>query len=96
MRSGAPALRYASACAPEQCRLSLEDDIADWKRTPNDPGTLLRGARLAEGERWLPAGAGLLSADELEFVQASVAVRAREFEAEAANRKRIGGCPARC
>ena len=36
----------------------MEDDVADWKRAPEDPGTLLRGVRLAEGERWLAARRG--------------------------------------
>jgi len=66
----------------------MEDDVADWKRAPDDSGTLLRGSRLAEGERWLATGAGQLSADETAFVQASVAARNRE---RAARRRRSIG-----
>ena len=48
---------------------------------------LLRGSRLAEGERWLAAGGDQLSADEQAFVEASVAARDRQ-EASARRQRR--------
>ena len=68
-------------------RRGIEDEVAYWKRAAGDGDTLLRGKPLADGERWLAAGPGLLSPDEQAFVQASVAARDRELAAR--RRRRI-------
>jgi len=56
----------------------LQVDVADWKRTNEDAGVLLRGARLTEAERWIAARPTELSADETAYVRASMETRDRE------------------
>jgi len=59
----------------------IQVDVADWKRTNEDPGVLLRGARLTEAERWIAARPAELSKDETEYVKASIIARDREHAA---------------
>ena len=49
-----------------------------WEETGQDEGALLRGAPLAEAERWLEARGEDLNAGEQAFIEASLALRARE------------------
>ncbi|MFC7615587.1 WD40 repeat domain-containing protein [Actinokineospora soli] len=64
--------------------------VSDW-RTDRDPGRLLRGAALLTAENWLTRKPEGFTATEREFVEASVAERAREHAARrrAARRMRI-------
>jgi hypothetical protein len=59
-------------------RQRLRHDLEDWQRTGGDEGALLRGASLAEAERWFSGRAEALTLREREFVQESLALRERE------------------
>ncbi len=52
-------------------RQRLRADLAEWLHTKRDEGTLLRGALLAEAERWLAERAEDLSPDEEAFIRSS-------------------------
>jgi WD40 repeat protein len=61
---------------------------AEWKRTGQDAGVLLRGAPLAEAARWLAERPEDLTPAEQEFIQESRALREREEEQKARERSR--------
>jgi WD40 repeat protein len=59
-------------------RQRLRHDLAEWQRTNQDEGALLRGTSLAEAERWLAGRAEHLTPGEREFIEASLDLRERE------------------
>ena len=46
----------------------LRADVAEWKRTNQDAGALLRGMRLREAERWLAERPSDVRDDEREYI----------------------------
>jgi formylglycine-generating enzyme required for sulfatase activity len=63
-------------------RQRLRGALANWERTSQDEGSLLRGGLLAEAERWLTERPDGLNPDERDYIQESIALRMREAEAE--------------
>jgi hypothetical protein len=55
----------------------LRNDLATWNKVSKDSGALLRGAPLAEAERWLSEREKDLGATEADFIRLSVAQRGR-------------------
>ncbi len=60
----------------------LADGARAWDTGGRDPGELYRGARLQAAEEWADGNAGLLSAVEQDFLDASLASRSADLEAE--------------
>ncbi len=60
-----------------QWRQRLRGHVTDWQRANGDEGALLRGTPLADAERWFADRAADLAADETEFVNQSIALKAR-------------------
>lgn len=58
-------------------RRRLSRALHEWRRTGEDPGALLRGAALAEAERWLDERRDDLDDDERRYVTASVTAERR-------------------
>jgi WD40 repeat protein len=69
-------------------RERLRAAIEEWSRTGQDVGAVLRGAALAEAERWLAERASDLAANELDYIATGTALRKREEQAETAQRNR--------
>lgn len=61
-------------------RQRLQAALAEWQRTGHDQGALLRGAPLAEAERWLAEQPDKLNRDEQRYIRESVAVWERQRE----------------
>jgi len=59
-------------------RHRLQAACAEWQRTGHDSGALLRGAPLAEAERWVSERQGDLTDDERGFIGESVRSRNRK------------------
>jgi WD40 repeat protein len=55
----------------------LRNDLATWNKVNKDSGALLRGAPLAEAERWLSEREKDLGTAEADFVRLSIAQRGR-------------------
>jgi WD40 repeat protein len=55
----------------------LRAGVRAWKASGHDEEALLRGASLAEAERWQSDRSGELSADETDFIEASIVLRER-------------------
>jgi hypothetical protein len=55
----------------------VRDSLAQWETVKRNEGVLLRGAPLAEAERWLAERPDDLGAPERQFIQASRALRTR-------------------
>jgi hypothetical protein len=62
--------------------------LVEWELTKHDEGALLRGAPLAEAERWLAERETRLSPAERSFVQKSVALREQETAEREARHQR--------
>lgn len=58
-------------------RERLRSEHADWCRS-RDPDALLRGARLAEAERWQSQRGGQLSAEERDYISRGAELRAKQ------------------
>jgi WD40 repeat protein/DNA-binding SARP family transcriptional activator len=56
----------------------LRSALSQWETTGQDEGVLLRGAPLAEAEKWLDAREVELSTSEREFIQTSIELRERQ------------------
>lgn len=69
-------------------RQRLRHDLADWQRTNQDEGALLRGASMTEAERWHARRAEHLPPAEREFIQASLNLRERERQSRQRQRRR--------
>lgn len=69
-------------------RQRLHTSVEEWKRINHDESVLLRGGLLAEAERWFAARPDDLSAEEQQFIQASVELRQRERAARERTRRR--------
>ncbi|ALG09477.1 helix-turn-helix domain-containing protein [Kibdelosporangium phytohabitans] len=54
------------------------DATASWRALGCDPGSLYRGARLELAREWLTRAPGMVTSHEREFLEASVAVQARD------------------
>lgn len=70
-------------------RQRLRGAFAEWKRTEQDEGSLLRGSTLTEAERWFAERPQDLTQDELDFIHESVALSEREWAARERQRRRI-------
>ncbi|RME60296.1 MAG: hypothetical protein D6790_09525, partial [Caldilineae bacterium] len=68
-------------------RQRLDAMAAQWQETGRDVGALLRGAPLAEAERWLAARPHELSASEHRFIALSVADRNRTLAQQEVRRQ---------
>jgi hypothetical protein len=84
-----PALREWVAAQRDSLRLErrLRQAAEEWESLKRDPGALLQGARLAQGEEWLTKsqeGPSLLR----EFLQASIAARDEAARKELATQKK--------
>ena len=66
----------------------LASAAAEWLKAGRDPSFLLRGARLSQFEGWAASAAMALTQEEHAFLQASLAERQVEQEAEAARQRR--------
>jgi len=64
----------------------LTGDVNDWLKFDRDPGTLYRGARLAQTEAWAADAPEPLSLTEIEFLEASRAAASRELRARRVQR----------
>jgi formylglycine-generating enzyme required for sulfatase activity len=60
----------------------LTEAAQEWQRLNRDTGVLYRGARLVEALEWREKSEAELNPLEREFIDASVAIKAREEEAE--------------
>ena len=69
-------------------RQRLRHDLEDWQRTNRDEGALLRGASLAEAERWHTERAAHLTPGEREFIQASLTLREQERQTRRRRQRR--------
>jgi hypothetical protein len=67
----------------------LRGAVAEWERTEHDAGGLLRGAPLAEAERWLGERTEDLTLAERRLIQESVARREQERELQEQRRRRF-------
>ncbi len=67
----------------------LKVALEEWERANRDAETLLRGAPLAEAERWLAERPQDLPPDEQDFIRESLAARERERAARERSRRRI-------
>ncbi len=67
----------------------LKVALEEWERTDHDAETLLRGAPLAEAERWLSERPQDLPPGEQDFIRESMAARERERAARERTRRRI-------
>ena len=70
-------------------RQRLRATLAEWDRTRRDEGVLLRGAPLAEAERWLAERPDSLNPDEQAYIRESIALRERERAARERLRQRV-------
>jgi WD40 repeat protein/class 3 adenylate cyclase len=66
----------------------LTDAAVEWAQLGRDPGELYRGARLAQAAEWAAGHAAQLSQVEVEFMQASEGLAAREEAEREAQRQR--------
>jgi len=69
-------------------RQRLQDEMAEWVRTERHETTLLRGPLLGEAERWLQDRPEDLLDGERDFIQAGIALRVREEQAQQARHQR--------
>jgi len=69
-------------------RQRLRHGLEDWQHTGRDEGALLRGASLAEAERWLSERAEHLTPVEREFIQAGLDLRGRERQTRQRQQRR--------
>lgn len=69
-------------------RQRLETYLGTWEAQGRDDSALLRGALLAEAERWAQAQSKELNPDEQAYIAQSLALRQREQEALAAQQQR--------
>jgi hypothetical protein len=60
-------------------RNQLSQRLDDWRKSPSDEGTLLRGGSLGVAEGWLARRGDDLSEDEMTFVARSVGLRDAEM-----------------
>ena len=67
----------------------LKVALEEWERADHDAETLLRGAPLAEAERWLAERPHDLPPGEQDFIRESIAARERERAARERSRRRI-------
>jgi WD40 repeat protein/DNA-binding SARP family transcriptional activator len=67
----------------------LRANLAQWQRSNQDDGALLRGAPLAEAEGWLANHDYELSRPEKEFIRASIDLRERTMERRDRRRRRV-------
>ncbi|MFQ5793681.1 MAG: TIR domain-containing protein [Candidatus Bipolaricaulia bacterium] len=70
-------------------RQRLRAALTEWERTERDEGALLRGASLAEAERWLTERPDDLNPDEQGYTQESLALRKQERAARERLRRRV-------
>ncbi|MFD2470610.1 nSTAND1 domain-containing NTPase [Amycolatopsis silviterrae] len=86
-----PRLREWLAEDLEGLRLhrQLTEAARTWNDLGRDEGVLFRGTRLALIRDWCDAGSPVLSADEAEFLRASVAAHDRERETEVRRTRRL-------
>jgi len=65
-------------------RKRFSEFLRAWRRAAEaeKEGTLLRGTFLAEAERWLRDRGDRLTKDERDYIEASITLRAHEWEAE--------------
>jgi len=70
-------------------RQRLDDRLQEWEEKGQDEGVLLRGAVLAEGERWLSERPKDLNPDEWAYIRASVEKRGQERAAQERLRQRV-------
>jgi basic membrane lipoprotein Med (substrate-binding protein (PBP1-ABC) superfamily)/DNA-binding SARP family transcriptional activator len=68
-------------------RVALANAIAEWRRAGEDPDYLLRGARLADHQRWASSTTLRLSTPEQRYLEASTTHREREEAAELARER---------
>jgi hypothetical protein len=69
----------------------LRGAVAEWEHTEHDAGGLLRGAPLAEAERWVGERPNDLTPAERRLIQESVALRKREQGMRDQRRRRFTG-----
>jgi tetratricopeptide (TPR) repeat protein len=67
----------------------LRQALDDWQHHGQDPGALLRGARLVEAEDWLHRQGERLSPPEQHFIQVSLNERERVIQARRRNQHRL-------
>jgi WD40 repeat protein len=68
----------------------LRAAMRSWEASDHDEGALLRGGLLVEAEGWLAEREGVLSATEVGFIQAGVALRERrQLEREQRRRRTV-------
>ncbi|HET6447397.1 MAG TPA: BTAD domain-containing putative transcriptional regulator [candidate division Zixibacteria bacterium] len=74
----------------EALRLHRQITVAvhEWERLDRDTDALFRGARLAQAEEWANENPGAMSAQELHFIEASLAERQAQQLAEETRRQR--------
>ena len=65
---------------------------SEWLDADCDPGFLLRGTRLDHFEAWVQESSMVLTENESEFLEASLAER-KQREAQEAERLAHGACP---
>jgi WD40 repeat protein len=70
-------------------RQRLDERLQEWEEQGQDEGALLRGALLAEAERWLGERSDYLNLDEQAYIQESVALQEREQMARERRQRRI-------
>ena len=70
-------------------RQRLDERLQEWKEKEQDEGALLRGALLAEAERWLAEESEGLNPDERAYIQDSVALQERGRATRERSRRRI-------
>jgi len=70
-------------------RQRLDERLQEWEEKRQDEGALLRGALLAEAERWLAERSDDLNLDEQAYIRESVAVRERERAMRERRRRRL-------
>jgi hypothetical protein len=69
-------------------RNQLKSRLDDWRASPSDDGTFLRGGPLALAERWTAERGDDLNEDEKTFVAVSVELRRAEQQREKDDRER--------
>jgi len=70
-------------------RQRLDERLQEWEEKGRDEGALLRGALLAEAERWLTEHPDDLNPHERKYIQESVALREQDRAAQERRRRRI-------
>lgn len=66
----------------------IDSEVADWREHGKDTSYLLRGNRLSQFEHWAEASNVVISAEEQQFIQASIQEQLRENEEQAERQRK--------